>query len=83
LPSSSPRNAFQPLQPQLLERDTSKRFGCKENGEGFQELRRHGWFKPIDWDALEGKELPPPFVPDVSLTVQRSIAEVLIYPCPL
>ncbi|KAJ6464628.1 hypothetical protein C8R47DRAFT_69065 [Mycena vitilis] len=25
----------------LLDRDPSRRFGCKPNGEGFQELRRH------------------------------------------
>lgn len=51
---------------QLLERDTSKRFGCKPNGEGFQELRRHPWFRTIDWDTLESKEQTPPFTPDVS-----------------
>lgn len=52
----------------FLERDTSKRLGCKPNGEGFAELRRHAWFKSIDWDTLESKEQIPPFVPDVSVT---------------
>ncbi|TEB21789.1 AGC/YANK protein kinase [Coprinellus micaceus] len=70
----------------LLERDTSKRFGCKENGEGFQELRRHGWFKPIDWDALEGKELPPPFVPDqkkANFDASYELEELLLEDNPL
>ncbi len=41
------------------------RLGCKPNGEGLKDLMRHPWFKGIDWDALEAKELLPPFVPDV------------------
>ena len=53
----------------MLERDVTKRFGCKPNGEGFQELRRHPWFKPIDWDTLETKEQTPPFIPDVGVCI--------------
>jgi serine/threonine kinase 32 len=52
-------------QSQLLERDPGKRYGCKPHGEGYQELRRHPWFKIIDWDTLESKEQTPPFIPDV------------------
>lgn len=59
--------------PQLLDRDTSRRFGCKPDGEGYQELRRHPWFKSIDWDTLETKEQIPPFVPDVSTTPSMHI----------
>ena len=50
---------------QLLERDPSKRIGCKPHGEGFRDVQRHPWFKGIDWDLLESKKQPPPFVPDV------------------
>lgn len=50
---------------QFLERDVSKRLSCKQN-DGFDEFQRHPWFQPIDWVALEAKELPPPFTPDVS-----------------
>jgi serine/threonine kinase 32 len=70
----------------LLERDTSKRSGCKPNGEGFQELRRHPWFKPIDWDALETKELPPPFVPDqkkANFDASHELEELLLEDNPL
>lgn len=52
---------------QLLERDTTRRLGCKPNGEGFEELKKQAWFKNFDWDRLEDKELEPPFVPDVSV----------------
>ena len=52
------------ISPKFLERDPAKRLACK-SGEGFEEFRRHPWFQPIDWQALESKDLPPPFTPDV------------------
>ena len=52
--------------PQLLERDPQKRLGWKAGGGGLQDIKNHPWFREIDWDALEKKEVPPPFVPDVS-----------------
>ncbi|KAF9054332.1 kinase-like domain-containing protein [Panaeolus papilionaceus] len=70
----------------LLERDTSKRFGCKPNGEGFQELRRHPWFKPIDWDTLESKSQMPPFVPDAkkaNFDASHELEELLLEDNPL
>ncbi|CAA7267385.1 unnamed protein product [Cyclocybe aegerita] len=70
----------------LLERDPSKRFGCKPNGEGFQELRRHPWFKPIDWDTLESKEQTPPFTPDAkkaNFDASHELEELLLEDNPL
>jgi len=70
----------------LLERDTTKRFGCKAQGEGFQELMRHPWFQPIDWDALETKSLPPPFVPDqkkANFDASHELEELLLEDNPL
>ncbi|KAJ7583388.1 kinase-like domain-containing protein [Mycena floridula] len=70
----------------LLDRDTSKRFGCKPNGEGYQELRRHPWLKSIDWDLLEAKELPPPFVPDgkkANFDASHELEELLLEDNPL
>ncbi|KAF5316100.1 hypothetical protein D9619_006172 [Psilocybe cf. subviscida] len=62
-PCATPR-----LTPRLasgfLERDSAKRLGCRPNGEGFQDIKRHEWFKPIDWETLETKEQVPPFTPD-------------------
>ena len=49
----------------FLERDVTKRLGCKPDGEGFQDIRSHPWFSSLDWDKLENKQLPPPFIPDV------------------
>ena len=49
----------------FLERDVTKRLGCQPNGEGIQDIRAHPWFSSLDWDKLEDKQLPPPFIPDV------------------
>jgi serine/threonine kinase 32 len=71
---------------QFLERDTSKRLGCKPNGEGFQELRRLAWFKPIDWDTLDSKEQIPPFVPDgkkANFDASHELEELLLEDNPL
>jgi len=70
----------------LLERDVSKRYGCKSHGEGFQELRRHNWFKTIDWDALEAKEQIPPFIPDAkkaNFDASHELEELLLEDNPL
>ncbi|KAJ7909344.1 kinase-like domain-containing protein [Mycena leptocephala] len=70
----------------LLDRDPARRFGCKPNGEGFQELRRHQWFKTIDWDTLESKEQTPPFVPDAkkaNFDASHELEELLLEDNPL
>lgn len=37
-----------------------KRIGFK----GLDEIKKHAWFKGIDWDALAKRETKPPFTPD-------------------
>jgi serine/threonine protein kinase len=51
---------------QFLDRDTTRRLGCKPNGEGFEDICQHPWFAKIDWDTLDTKEQTSPFIPDVS-----------------
>ncbi|GAW07461.1 agc yank protein kinase [Lentinula edodes] len=70
----------------LLDRDPARRFGCKPNGEGYQELRRHPWFKTIDWDTLESKEQIPPFIPDskkANFDASHELEELLLEDNPL
>ncbi|KAJ4473748.1 kinase-like domain-containing protein [Lentinula aciculospora] len=70
----------------LLDRDPSRRFGCKPNGEGYQELRRHPWLKTIDWDTLESKEQIPPFIPDskkANFDASHELEELLLEDNPL
>lgn len=48
---------------QLLERDPSRRLGS--GPEDGLEIKRHIFFKDIDWAALDRKEFEPPFDPKV------------------
>ena len=45
----------------LLLRKPNKRLGYKN---GINELKKHIWFKDIDWEKLEKKEIEAPFLPD-------------------
>jgi len=47
----------------MLNKDPDKRLGSSER-DG-DEIREHEWFKPIDWQALERREIKPSFVPKV------------------
>lgn len=45
----------------LLVKNPRKRLG---GGEGdARELKRHSFFKTLDWNKLARKEIPAPFVP--------------------
>ncbi|KAF9221452.1 kinase-like protein [Gyrodon lividus] len=69
----------------FLERDPFKRLACK-TGDGFEEFRRHPWFQPIDWQALENKELQPPFTPDskkANFDASHELEELLLEDNPL
>ncbi|KAI0704371.1 kinase-like domain-containing protein [Cytidiella melzeri] len=70
----------------FLDRDPSRRLGCKPHGEGFAELRRHPWFQTIDWDTLDTKEQTPPFVPDskkANFDASHELEELLLEDNPL
>jgi serine/threonine protein kinase len=47
----------------LLTRDPEKRLGS--GSEGTNEVKRHSFFKDIDWSKLEKKEIEAPFKPKV------------------
>ena len=49
---------------QFLTRDITKRLGVKEM-DGLDGIKRHPFFKSINWVELEAKNSQPPFVPDV------------------
>lgn len=50
---------------QLLTKDVKQRLGCQ--GEGAAEVKRHPFFKSMNFKRLEAGMLDPPFVPDVSM----------------
>lgn len=41
--------------------DPKERLGCGKNG--LAKLKSHPWFKSIDFELLENKQLKPPFIP--------------------
>ena len=45
----------------LLVSDRTKRIGTMKNGP--EDIKRHKWFKTIDWDIVAQKKLQPPIVP--------------------
>ncbi|GLJ30871.1 hypothetical protein SUGI_0613790 [Cryptomeria japonica] len=48
----------------LLQKDPSKRLGSGVNGS--DEIKRHKWFKIINWKKLDAREIQPTFRPNVS-----------------
>ncbi|BFG36613.1 hypothetical protein CerSpe_228870 [Prunus speciosa] len=48
----------------LLQKDASHRLGS--GPLGCEEIKRHKWFKPINWKRLDAREIQPSFRPQVS-----------------
>jgi|EP00927_Polykrikos_kofoidii_P067026 protein kinase A/protein kinase X len=47
----------------LLTHDRAKRFGCLKHGA--DDIKKHKWYKGMDWDCLINRMVRPPFVPGV------------------
>eukprot|EP01139_Manchomonas_bermudensis_P005337 Amastigsp_a174977_92.p1 type:complete len:372 gc:universal Amastigsp_a174977_92:1343-228(-) len=45
----------------LLNADLTKRVGCLRNGP--EDIKRHKWFRFIDWPTLLARQVPAPIVP--------------------
>ncbi|XP_078615166.1 protein kinase C iota type-like isoform X18 [Branchiostoma floridae x Branchiostoma japonicum] len=48
----------------FLNKNPAERLGCAPV-TGFSDIQHHTFFKPIDWDALEARQVPPPFKPSI------------------
>lgn len=47
----------------LLVRDVNQRYGCMKNG--VKDIKSHRFFKDIDWEALEQRQIETPFIPTI------------------
>ncbi|KAF5178771.1 Serine/threonine-protein kinase AtPK2/AtPK19 [Thalictrum thalictroides] len=48
----------------LLQKEPARRLGSGPSGG--DEIKNHKWFKPINWNKLEAREMQPKFKPDVN-----------------
>ena len=66
----------------LLEKDRSKRIGAT----GFDTFTDHAFFRRIDFEALERKQIPPVFIPSSEKTnfdATYDLEELLLEEAPL
>lgn len=66
----------------LLEKDTRKRIGAT----GFDTFTDHSFFRRIDFEALERKQIPPVFIPSSEKTnfdATYDLEELLLEEAPL
>ena len=55
---------------QLLHWCPRKRLGC--GLKGFEELKKHSFFKKIDWEKIQSKTQVAPYVPDLADQLDRT-----------
>lgn len=49
-----------------MTKNPTKRLGCVAASGGEEAIKKHPFFyNKIDWDALERKQIPPPFKPKI------------------
>ncbi|XP_042563640.1 protein kinase C zeta type-like isoform X2 [Clupea harengus] len=49
----------------FLNKDPKERLGCQVQ-TGFTDIKSHTFFRTIDWEQLEKKEVTPPFTPQIA-----------------
>ena len=50
---------------QFMQKSVSKRLGCISAHGGEEAIRHHSFFKPVDWEKMERRQVKPPFRPKI------------------
>lgn len=62
----------------LMESDPSKRYGNLRNGS--RDVFHHEWFKEVNWDMLQNRQITAPYVPNISGEGDASAYVSFIHP---
>lgn len=65
---------------QLLTKDPECRLGCVEREGGEEAIRSHSFFSGLDWNALNKRELEPPFKPRIVSPACAAVHALQIIP---
>jgi len=61
----------------LMQFECKKRIGCLKNGA--EDIKKHKWFRGLNWAALYNKQMPPPLgTPDLS--ADDDVSKFAVYP---
>lgn len=61
---------------QLLAKSPATRLGCQEGRAGALQVKRHPFFKSLNWKRLEAGMLEPPFVPDPHAVYAKDVLDI-------
>lgn len=61
---------------QLLAKSPASRLGCQEGRAGALQVKRHPFFKSLNWKRLEAGMLEPPFVPDPHAVYAKDVLDI-------